>query len=280
MRIKIQQIELVGEYYSVTINDSLFIFSTNREFEEPNNPFEGQKFYLKGSNINTEEEGDFIGYLVSGDAFLLKKLQLNGQNEGSLDNIQSDMKRALDILCKQLEKEIPDSLPVELYVVGHTALQYWEGDSKVGTTKDIDVKMVQPPELMEDYRFINCIYAMDRLVKNSQSNGEKEDLLINFEAKKQYFPFEISYTRVPVDEEILILYIGDKESIILNKVYAYFECLFMAQDNMFRTRDDTLVHSWLHKNGIHDKDTLLSRYPEFGYIQEHNLKWESFFNEY
>lgn len=78
---------------------------------------------------------------------------------------------------------------------------------------------------------------IDMKIKQAKTNSKSKDLLINNEVSRQLFPFEAEYTQQIIDENFLILYIMDKQYVISNKGYAFFERLFMAEDNNFRTKD-------------------------------------------
>ena len=245
------------------------------------------KFYIADNGkINNFGEGDFIGYLASGDLELFEHDDALKSNRimakiGSLDNLQSDLVLALRSLSTKLSNFDPEDLPVKMYMVGQAALQYWDGESKMSiSTKDIDIIKTEPYDLFEMKRFYDAIKIIDAEIKQLEEDGQdpNEDLIINNDAASQRFPFEMQYHCQTIDEGILLLYVGDRDGIELNKVYAFFES-YLSSDKI-RFKDMNFTNAWLHRMDIHDVETLMSRFPQFGEIQEVNQTWDRYFSDF
>lgn len=272
--LEVNSINKIDEY--LVINNAL-IFSKNNSLCE--DFLKNVKFYLSKNSISNSENGDFIGYLISGDIELLKNKNKSNKNHGSLENLQSDLLLALRLLSEKLKQFNFDELPIKMYLVGQAALQYWDG-YKVSTTKDLDFKQTEPENLFEMKKFCDIIKIIDMEIKQLEEEdiNPNEDLIINNDAASQRFPFEINYHEEIIDEDTLILYIGDKESITLNKVYAFFESYFSS--NRIRYKDIDFANNWLKSRNITSYGKLINRYPQFQEIQEINSSWERYFNDF
>lgn len=271
--LEVNSINKIDEY--LVINNAL-IFSKNNSLCE--DFLKNVKFYLSKNSISNSENGDFIGYLISGDIELLKNKNKSNKNHGSLENLQSDLLLALRLLSEKLKQFNFDELPIKMYLVGQAALQYW--DRRISTTKDLDFKQTEPENLFEMKKFCDIIKIIDMEIKQLEEEdiNPNEDLIINNDAASQRFPFEINYHKEIIDEDTLILYIGDKESITLNKVYAFFESYFSS--NRIRYKDIDFANNWLKSRNITSYEKLINRYPQFQEIQEINSSWERYFNDF
>ena len=266
------------------VNDAL-IFSSDPSMCE--SMLRSVRFHITDQGkINNFGDGEPVGYLVSGDLELFEhddafKSNRSMNKFGSLDNLQSDLVLALRSLGTKLSNFDPDDLPVKMYMVGQAALQYWDGESKMSiSTKDIDIIKTEPYDLFEMKRFYDAIKIIDAEIKQLEEDGQdpNEDLIINNDAASQRFPFEMQYHCQIIDEGILLLYVGDKEGIELNKVYAFFES-YLSSDKI-RFKDMNFTNAWLHRMGIHDAETLMDRFPQFGEIQEVNQTWNRYFDDF
>lgn len=270
-----------GEFH--VVNDSLIFSSDARMCESK---LKSIKFHITDQGkVNNFGEGDPIGFLVSGDLELFQRDDASNNHGavkwGSLDNLQSDLVMALRSLSSKLSHFDPEELPIKMYMVGQAALQYWDGESKMSiSTKDIDIVKTEPYDLFEMKKFYDIIKIIDAEIKQLEDDDQNpnEDLIINNDAASQRFPFEIQYHCQIIDESILLLYVGDKESIELNKIYAFFES-YLSSDKI-RFKDMNFTNAWLHRMGIYDAETLMNRFPQFGEIQEVNQTWNKYFDDF
>ena len=256
------------------ICDNLLFFSFDNNFCEDN--IKDIKFYINENNIiNNLQEGKYIGYLVTGDLDLFNN---NLENKiGDLNNLSQDLLLAIRYLANHLNTEITE-LPISLYVVGQAALQYW--DNKYRATQDLDIIKAEPDDdLFENKKFLDLIKEVDRTIKNLTEDSDEHDLIINNDASfTGNFVFPMVYTKEIIKENILELYFADEEGVSLNKTYAYF--VQLITEGRERTKDRLFALNIFKKYGITSKEKLFTTWPEYNNIQEIEMSWDSFFNEY
>ena len=124
-------------------------------------------------------------------------------------------------------------------------------------------------------KFQDEIKIIDKKPHQSDFDGNK-DLIINNDFMAHSFPFEISYTNVVIDKDILILCVGD-EGIKLNKVFAFFES-YLCGNGKIRTKDINFTGAWMRSHNMWDKEELIRKYPTFNILNEINATWELAFS--
>ena len=281
-------------FYISNTNTGDFLYKINK-----NDSFNNEDVI----NYITENNLIFIGYLASGDIDDLNNnlISINRNNDsdngdasntfvnangnrvkqGSLDNIQEMLIKALKLLAEELGTSFnKELLPVKLYIVGQAALEYWNyntamsEDFQNGLTFDIDVLKAEPNNLFDLKKFQDAIYLIDRKI-HQMYEYNNDEIIINNDSKMHDFPFEISFTREIIDENSLIIYIGDEEGIILNKIYACFESILSGA--AARYKDLNFSQNWLSRMNIYSKEELFNKYPPFNDIPEINSTWENIF---
>lgn len=242
---------------------------------------------LQNNNVDLSKESStlkFIGYLVSGDYEYLNSIMYNNSNnnqnrnkKGSLDSIQTMFVKALQMLADELGINFSDDiLPIKLYIIGQAALEYWnDSENNLNNiTFDINVLKTEQYNLFQIKAFQDIIYLMDKKIHNIYDYNNDE-IIINNDSKMYDFPFEISFTKEIIDENNIILYIGDEEGVILNKVYACFESILSGTSARYKDLD--FSKNWLSRMNIYNKEELFNKYPIFFDIVEINSTWENIF---
>lgn len=266
---KCERISKFGDYLDV---DQILIFSLNNQFAE-DNELKDVKFYLNNDNIiNNLQDGKFIGYLISGEIENFKD-DLNFKR-GNINNLSNDLLRAIKYLANHLNANITD-LPIQLYIVGQAALQYW--DNKSRSTQDLDVIKSMPNEdLFNQKQFLDLIKETDRYIKGLEENSDEHDLIINNDAAYTgNFVFEMNYTKEVIIENVLELYFADEEGAKMNKVYAYF--VQLLEEGRERTKDRNFVLNFIYSHGIENKEDLFNKWPQYKNIQTIANDWNIIF---
>ena len=257
---KAEKLTQLGDYLDI---DQTLIFSTDKTFSDENE-LKDIKFYINENNIvNNLQNGKFIGYLVSGEIECFSE-SLKFKT-GNINNLSSDLLRAVKYLAAHLNSDISE-LPIQLYIVGQAALQYW--NNKVRSTQDLDVYKTGVDEnLFEQRKFLDLIKETDRYIKNLKENSDDHDLIINNDASfTGNFVFPMVYTKEIILENVLELYFADEEGASLNKTYAYF--VQLLEEGRERTKDKIFAFNMFKKYGICSEEKLYQVWPEYRQIEE------------
>lgn len=269
---KAEKINKFNDYIDV---DQTLIFSLNNDFQEENE-LKNIEFYINDNGIiNNLKDGKLIGYLISGEIDYFTE-NLKSTKNGNINNLSNELLRAIKYLANHLNTDISE-LPVQLYIVGQAALQYW--NNKVRSTQDLDIiKTGINEDLFEQKKFLDLIKETDRYIKGLEENSDEHDLIINNDAASTgNFVFPMNYTKEIVLENVLELYFADEEGASLNKTYAYF--VQFLEEGRERTKDKIFAFNMFKKHGIYSKEKLYQVWPEYIQIQEVNFNWDYIFNE-